>query len=186
MRDRLEFVEPELRPGEGSYISDFVRISRPHLASIGSHTNIDFGFYCTTALEVGDYCHIAPYVVVLGGAEGLLRLGHFCVIGAGSYMISGSDGLVGAGLVGPTIPDQYKDVLKIEPITFENFAGTATHVIILPGVTLAEGSFIGACSLVTKDTEPWTINYGVPAKPHKRRDRAIMKQHARELGYENL
>lgn len=185
MRNRPERLDPlGFEPGEESYISDFVRISRPHLARVGSHTNIDYGFYCTTALEVGDYCHIAPYVVVLGGAKGLLKLGHFCVIGAGSYMISGSDGLTGAGLVGPTIPEPYKDELRIEPITFENFAGTATHVVILPGVTLAEGSFIGACSMVTHDTEPWTIYYGVPAKVQKRRSKHIMKEYAKELGYD--
>ena len=170
--------------GKDGFIAHNVHIRRPYLVSIGSHVNIDWGFYCTTALVTGDYCHIAPYVVVLGGEKGKLKLGHFCVIGTGSYMISGSDGLVGAGLVGPTIPEPYKDDLKIEPITFENFAGVATHVVITPGVTLAEGSFIGACSLVTKDTEPWTIYYGTPAKPVKARKSKTMKEYARKLGYD--
>ena len=172
--------------GEDSYISDFVRITRPHLVSVGSHTNIDFGFYCTTALEVGDYCHIAPYTVVIGGARGQLKLGHFCHIGGGSHMICGSDSLLGLGLVGPTIPEPYKDRLTIEPITFKNFSGTGQHVVIVPGVTLAEGSIVGACSLLMEDTEPWTIYYGVPAKPKKRRSEHIMKQYAKELGYENI
>ncbi len=40
---------------------------------------------------------------------------------------------------------------------------------ILSGVTIKEGSIIAACSLVTKDVEPYSIYAGVPAK--KVRDR---------------
>jgi galactoside O-acetyltransferase len=53
----------------------------------------------------------------------------------------------------------------------------------MPGVTIAEGSVIGACSLVTKDTEPWTIYMGVPARAVKIRKKEKMLQYAKELGY---
>jgi galactoside O-acetyltransferase len=65
----------------------------------------------------------------------------------------------------------------------ELFAGVGTNVVVLPGVTLAEGSVIGACSLVTKSTEPWTVYAGIPAKPLKSRRRDKMIAMARELGY---
>jgi acetyltransferase-like isoleucine patch superfamily enzyme len=37
-------------------------------------------------------------------------------------------------------------------------------VRILEGVKIGDGAVIGACSLVTKDIEPYTINYGIPAR----------------------
>jgi galactoside O-acetyltransferase len=48
---------------------------------------------------------------------------------------------------------------------------------------LAEGSVIGANSLVTKSTEPWTIYVGSPAKPVKARPKEKMIEYARRLGY---
>ena len=54
----------------------------------------------------------------------------------------------------------------------------------MPNVTLAEGSILGANSLLTKDTEPWTIYVGSPAKPVKIRDKDKILQYAKELGYE--
>lgn len=41
---------------------------------------------------------------------------------------------------------------------------TGTGSIIMPGVTIGEGSIVGAGSLVTKDIPAWTIATGRPAK----------------------
>ncbi len=35
---------------------------------------------------------------------------------------------------------------------------------VLPGVTIGEGAVIGACSVITKDVEPWTVDAGNPAR----------------------
>lgn len=43
------------------------------------------------------------------------------------------------------------------------------RVVILPGVTIGKGSVIGACALITKDVEPYSIMGGVPAKLIKKR-----------------
>ena len=42
--------------------------------------------------------------------------------------------------------------------------------IILPGVTIGEGSVVGAGAVVTKDVPPYTVVVGVPARPIKRID----------------
>ncbi len=39
-----------------------------------------------------------------------------------------------------------------------------TNTMIMPGVTVGEGSIVGAYSLVTKDIPAWTIAVGRPAK----------------------
>lgn len=170
--------------GEDVIISANVEIRRPHLVSVGNHVAVDSGFYITTQAEIGDYCHIAPYVTVIGGENGLLRMGNFTNISVGGRIICGSDKFLGEGLItAPGIPKEYRDALKVEPIIFKDFANVGANVVILPGVTLAQGSVIGACSLVTKNTEPWTIYAGVPAKPIKKRSSKKMIQYTQELGY---
>ena len=99
--------------GINTYISSNVEIKRPQLVSIGCHSAVDSGFYCTTALEMGDYLHVGPYVTVIGGAEGLLRMGHFTNIAAGGRIICCSDEYLGEGLVGAaTIPKTYREDRK--------------------------------------------------------------------------
>jgi acetyltransferase-like isoleucine patch superfamily enzyme len=169
--------------GEDVFISANVEIRRPHLVTVGSHVAIDTGFYCTVKAEIGDYIHIAPYVTVIGGAEGVLCMGHFTTIAAGSRIVCASDEHLGEGFVGPTIPAKYRDKVIIAPVVFENFSSVGTNVVILPGVTLAEGSVVGACSLVNKNTEPWTVYVGIPAKPIKVRPKQRMIEMAREMGY---
>jgi dTDP-4-amino-4,6-dideoxy-D-glucose acyltransferase len=170
--------------GVDVHISANVEIRRPELVSLGNHVAIDSGFYIVTGAEIGDYIHIAPYVHIIGSAKGLLRMGHFTNISLGGKIICGSDSFLGEGLISaPGLPEEFRDKLKIEPVVFENFANTGAGVIILPGVTLAEGSVIGANSLVSKNTEPWTIYAGSPAKPIKKRRKDKMLEYAKKLGY---
>ena len=70
-----------------------------------------------------------------------------------------------------------------QPVYIEDFVGIGASVTILPGVRLSIGSVIGAGSVVTKDTEPWTIYIGNPAKPVKVRRKDKMIELAKELGY---
>lgn len=42
--------------------------------------------------------------------------------------------------------------------------------IILPGVTIGEGTIIGAGSIVSKDIPPWSVVVGNPAKTIRRRE----------------
>ncbi len=168
--------------GEDVYISARAEIKRPQLVRVGSHIAIDSGFFCTVGAELSDYIHIGPAVTVIGGAKGLLRMGHFTTIGAGSRILCASDEFLGEGLVGMA-PEPYRDRIIYGPVIVERFASIGTNVVVHPGVTLAEGSVVGSCSLVTKNTEPWTIYIGVPAKPVKTRPRAKMLAAAKALGY---
>lgn len=168
--------------GDDVFVSGNCEIRRPHLVSVGSHIAIDSGFYCTVAAELGDYIHIGPYVTVIGGAKGLLTMAGFNTIGAGCRLLCASDEFLGEGLVG-IAPEEFRDTVHYEPIRVEMFASLGTNVVVHPGVNLAEGSVVGSCSLVTKDTEPWKIYMGVPARAVRDRRRDKMEEAARKLGY---
>lgn len=157
-------------------------IKRPNLMSVGSHIAIDHGVYVTTRLEMGDYIHIGPYTTVTGGAEGLLKMGNFSGLAAACRIVCGGETYGGDGMINPTIPARYRNCVYA-PVIMEDFTTLATGVIVLPGITIREGSVVAAGSVVTKDTEPWTINVGTPARPVRRRPSATILRHAQSMGY---
>jgi len=59
--------------------------------------------------------------------------------------------------------------LVTAPIEICDGVWIGAHAIILPGVTVGEGAVVGACAVVTKDVEPWTVVAGNPAKFIKKR-----------------
>jgi acetyltransferase-like isoleucine patch superfamily enzyme len=169
--------------GEDVRIDDHVQITRPQLVDIGDHIAIDFGFYCSTQLKIGDYVHISPHVSVVGGEAGLLEIDCFITISSGSRLVCGGETFSGEGLVGPFIPPQYRDKLKVAPIRLRRFSGIASNVVVFAGCDIAEGSVVGAGSVLTGSTEPWTIYAGVPARPIKTRRSDAMKAYAKKMGY---
>ena len=169
--------------GDDVFIHRNVEFTRPELVKIGNHVAIDSGFYCTTALTVGDYVHISPHVAVIGGKKTALTVEDFCFISTGSKLIGGSETFWGYGLVGPLIPDEFKDDQIVKPIVIKRFAGILANSVILPGVKMAEGSVLGANSLLNSDTEPWTIYAGNPAKPLRARLKHKCYEYAKKLGY---
>ena len=180
--NNLELIKKFAKAGVDVFVSKNVEIKRPENVVVGNHIAIDSGFKCTTKLEMGDYIHIAPDVVIIGGPSTYLKLDHFSFIAAGTKIVCGSENYVEGGLVGPTIPAKYRNLI-FKPIIFEKFAGVGVNCSIMPGVVIAEGSVVGANSVVTKNTEPWMVYVGSPAKPIRMRDKETALKYAKELGY---
>lgn len=170
------------RIGEDVRIDDMCRITRPNLVELGNHIAIDMCVYASTQMVLGDYIHIAPHVSIIGGAESKLVMGHFSAIGSGSKILCGSDDFE-HGIIGPFIPDEFRKVM-LTTVTFEDHACLGVNCVVMPGVTLAEGSVVGSNSVVTKDTEPWTVYVGSPARPIKKRNKEFILESAKKMGYE--
>jgi acetyltransferase-like isoleucine patch superfamily enzyme len=168
--------------GEDVFISPYALIKRPELCTIGSHIAIDNGVTISTRLIMGDYIHIAPFVVIIGGVSSTLILEDFSFVASGVKIVCGSEDYTGNGLVGPTIPSELRSI-NYTTVTLKRFSGCGVNSVIMPGVTLGEGSVLGANSLLTKDAEPWTIYVGSPARPIKIRDKEKILENAKKLGY---
>ena len=77
-------------------------------------------------------------------------------------------------MTNPTIPDEYKKEAKKEVfIGKHSIVGAGS--IIMPGVVLAEGTSVGALSLVRKKTEEWSIYLGNPAKKIASRKKDLLE-----------
>lgn len=158
-------------------------IKLPDFLSIGNHVAIDKGFYCTTRLSIGNYVHISPYVTIIGGKTAHCRIEDFVTISTGVRVICLGDTFDGTGLVGPLIPDKYRNTLVGTSVSVRNFANVCTNAVLCPGVSIEEGAVVGANSFVNHSIPAWEVWAGSPAKFIKKRNKDTMLAYARKLGY---
>lgn len=170
------------KKGIDLYCDPTSKIKHPSLIKLGNHVAIDLGVYISTSADIGDYVHIAPYICIIGGKDSKLIMKAFSGISAGSKILCGSDDFT-KGMMNPQVPIQYRSP-KISTVTFGMFSCIGVNSVVMPGITLAEGSVVGSNSVLTKDTEPWTIYVGSPAKPVKLRNKTAILENAKKLGYE--
>ena len=166
--------------GEDVMINPNAIIKRPKYVKIGNHVAIDTGVIVATQLHVGDYVHVAPYVVMIGGKDSKVILEDFSFVAAGTKIVAGSDDYTCSGLVGPTIPQKYRDV-NYSTVKFEKYSGCGVNCSIMPGVVFGEGAILGANSLATKDLEPWTIYVGNPARAIKARKKETILDYSKQV-----
>jgi len=162
-------------------IDETAQITRPELVEIGNHVAIDMCTYISTAAIIEDYIHIAPQVCVIGGAKALLVMRHFSALATGTRVVCAGDDFR-KGFLNPFIPLEYRHVIN-KPVILERYASTGVNASIMPGVIMAEGSVVGANSVLTKSTEPWMIYAGVPAKIVGERSSELILRGAKDLGY---
>ena len=155
--------------GKNCKISPFARFHNPENIEIGENVRIDdFGVFSGgSGLKIGSHIHIACYVSIFAGSG--VEIADFCQLGAYSLLLSESDDFSGQSLIGPQVPSEYKPGYKKGKIVMERHVTLGAKCTILPGVHMGEGSIAGACSLISKDCQPWTLYVGVPARNIKGR-----------------
>jgi len=152
---------------------------------IGDNVRIDG--YCTIIaagngwLELGSYIHIGAYCLLSAG-DGI-RMADFSGLSHGVQIYSRTDDYSGKYLTNPTVPEKYINLSR-GAVILERHAVIGAGSIVLPKVTIGEGSSVGALSLVTKSLEAWGVFFGSPAKRLKGRSQRLLELEA-ELQQEN-
>lgn len=166
--------------GEDVQIYPRAHIVSPEVVSIGDSVIIDDFVFLVGGVEtrIGSFVHLASFTSYLG--RGRLTIGDFVSVSSGARLYTGIDDFSGGSLVGPGVPEPYRQPTR-SFLTVEKFALVGANAVVFPGVTLGEGCAVGALSLVNKDCEPWTIYGGVPARPLKARQRARVLELEAEL-----
>lgn len=151
------------------------------------------GLFFTENMIIGDNCRIDDCSIIVASGEEV-RLGRNAHVAAHCY-ISGSHGFVmddftgvSPGVLIFTSSDDYTGKKMTNPTLPREYIGGPSgrvilgrHVIIgagtviLPGVTIAEGSSVGAQSLVTHSLDPWGIYAGSPALRLRDRSRELLE-----------
>ena len=158
--------------GRDVLVSDKASIYNHSEIEIGDNSRIDDFCVISGKVTIGRNVHIAVFCNVAGGGSGIV-FEDFAGLAYGCHVFSQSDDYSGRSLTNPTVPDKYKNETKRE-VRIGRHSIVGTSSIILPGVTLAEGTSVGAMSMVTKSTEPWSIYFGIPAKKIKDRKRDLV------------
>lgn len=162
--------------GKEVLISDKASIYGAENISIGDRVRIDD--FCILSgvggyIEIHNFIHIAAYTSLYGSAGIIME--DFTAASSHTSVYSASDSYKGDCLMGPTIDEEFRNVIK-GTVTLKKYSSLGSHAVVLPGVTLEEGAILGACSLATKDLEKWIIYSGVPAKKLRPRSKEIVEK----------
>ena len=158
--------------GKAVKISERASIYNPELISIGDYSRIDDFCVVSGSISIGRYCHITPMCLLAGGEPGV-QLSDFCTLAYGVKVFSQSDDYSGETMVNSLIPKHFKNEYMARVFLGRQVI-VGAGATIFPGVTVEEGCAIGAMSLVTKSTSPWSVYAGVPARRIKDRSRDVL------------
>ncbi|MEO5972018.1 MAG: acyltransferase [Sphingomicrobium sp.] len=168
--------------GENVSIARNCTIIGLHNISIGNNVRIDgyTAIIATTGqVSVGNYSHIGGGCHFSAAED--LTFGDFGGTSQGVRIYTASDDYTGRALMGPMVPEHCRRVQR-GPVVLGRYAVLGSGTVVLPGVTIGEGSVVGAQSLVTKSLDPWGVYFGSPVKRLKARSRALLAHEAALLG----
>lgn len=106
-------------------------------------------------IEVGEGSIICVYAIINGGED--IKIGRKCIIGPRASINANEHRFT------RNVPVREAGFVHA-PIHIEDDCWLATNVVINKGVRLGKGSIIGSNAVITEDTDPYSINVGVPAR----------------------
>lgn len=173
------FSENELKSIGFNYVGKNVKISKKASfygvknISIGDNVRIDDFSILSGTITIGNFVHIGAYTGLFGKNGIILK--DFSGISIRSVVLSANDDFSGEYLTNsPVINEDYCHTMG-SIVIFEKHVNVGTGSTVMPGVNLAEGSVIGSMSLVVKNTEPWTIYFGIPCRAIEKRKKDLLK-----------
>jgi galactoside O-acetyltransferase len=161
--------------GRNVKISNKASIYAPQNISIGDNVRIDdfcvlsaFGGY----IYLHNHIHIAVFCNLIG--KGGIEMKDYSGLSSRVSLYSASDDYSGDYLIGPIMENECLKIIE-GPIILEKYVTIGTNSAVFPNVTLQEGSVLGSFSLLTKNTETWSVNAGVTAKKIKSRKKGLLE-----------
>lgn len=107
-------------------------------------------------LEIGDEAGVADGAILY--SQGKITLGRRVVVSQGAHLCAGTHDYERDGFP-----------LVTKPITVCDHVWIAAEVFVHPGLRIAEGSVVGARSVVVRDLPEWMVCAGNPCAPLKPR-----------------
>lgn len=107
-------------------------------------------------LTLGDYVALGPRCECYSADK--ITIGSMVTVSQDAYLCTASHDI--GSIMKPLIT---------KPIVIESYCWVCARVFVGPGVVMHEGSVAGACAVVTKSAEPWSVVGGNPAKVIKKR-----------------
>lgn len=164
--------------GKGSKISRRASIYGAARLHIGENVRID-DFVVISAgeggIRIGSHVHIAVFGLLMGAAH--IELRDFANLSSRVTLYSSSDDFSGHHMTSPVIPARFTGVTNA-PVTIGRHALLGTGCTLLPGVTIGDGTAVGAMTLVKNSLEPYGIFAGSPIRRIGDRSRKLLELEA--------
>lgn len=160
--------------GKKIIIKKSVQFYNPSKIHIGNNVIIDDYSLLSAEKEIviKDNVHISSFCA-LYGRHGII-MENYAALSNRVTLYTESDDYSGDSLTNPTIPLQFRPKYILGSIHLKAHVIVGTNSTILPNVTVGEGSAIGSHTLVTRNLDPWTIYFGIPAKKVKSRSKNLL------------
>ena len=146
-------------------IYELAKLVYPENIIFGHHVIIDdFVFIVAKKpVKIGNYVHIASFASITGGER--FSIGDYSTLSSGARIFTGTEDVHGYSLLGAAIPAPYREPIRSH-VLIGKHCMVGANSVILPGVTIPDGTVVGAMSLVLQDTilEPWGIYAGCPVR----------------------
>ncbi len=168
--------------GSNCFIEEGVRFRIPKKIFLGNRVfigkNCDLDVeYPDSEIRIADDVHISRDTIFLAGI-GKTVINERVSIGAGSFIYAssgveiGKDSLLADNVRIMAGSHRYKDASKLirlqgaeaKKTTIGEDVWLGSSVIVLGGVTIADGAVVGAGAVVTKNIPKYSVAAGVPAK----------------------
>ena len=156
--------------GKDVLISKKASIYSPSLISIGNNVRIDDFCILSGKINLGNNIHISAYSALYGGGGIIMR--DYSGLSPRCTLFSSSDDFSGEYLIGPQINKTYRNVISGE-IILSKYVQLGAGSIVLPNVTIGQGSVAGAMSLINKSIGEWGVYVGQPVKLIKLRSKKL-------------
>lgn len=146
----------------------------PEGLHLGNHVRIDP--FCVISssggVRLGNHVHVGAHSTLAGGAG--IEVHDYAAMSHGVRIFTVTEDLSGRFLTNPTVPDALRRVKK-GPVIMRPHSGLMAGTIVLPGVTIGEGSVVGAMSVARKSIPEWEMWFGAPAKRIGARRRDLLQ-----------
>lgn len=161
--------------GSNNKISKGVKFFNPELIELGSHVRIDTNTVITAnnnIVKFGSYIHISSNCYINGSFG--VEFKDFTALSAGSNIFSSSDDYSGKHMTNPSVPSELTSPIN-KKVIINKYVNIGSNSVIMPGVSIGEGSVIGALSFVNKSVGEWGIYFGSPVKRLGNREKDVIK-----------
>ncbi len=160
------------------------KIMSSEVISVGNSVIIDDFVFIMGGQEtaIGDFVHIASFASCTGGGE--FCIADFSSLSSGARIFTGREDFSGESLTGPTVPFPYRQK-TLSYVRIEKHVVVGANSVILPGVTIGEGTIISPNSVVASDCKAWTVYIGNPARPVRPRPSQRILELEQQLRAEN-
>lgn len=165
------------RVGQNVHIAQNSTIVGLNNISLGSNIRIDSFVVILAAqgeLEIGHNVHIEPHSSLVAHAG--IEIGNYCTVSHGVRLFTASANYSGDFFTN-VFPDPKYQKAKRGKILLGDHVILGGNSVVMPGVSIGEGSAIGALSFVRENVEPWGIYGGNPLRFIRERTKNI-----KELG----